>query len=58
MFQRFKELGMLDPEAGQYYRRNILAKGGTMDGLDLVKGYLGREPEMDAYLAHLGLRPE
>ncbi len=57
MFQRFKELGMLDPAAGRYYRRNILARGGTLDGLDLVRNYLGREPEMDAYLEHLGLQP-
>ncbi|MCZ6445143.1 MAG: Zn-dependent oligopeptidase [Planctomycetota bacterium] len=55
MFGRFKELGLLDPEAGLYYRRTILARGGAMDGLDLVREYLGREPRMDAYLAHLGL---
>ncbi|MCI0363017.1 MAG: Zn-dependent oligopeptidase [Phycisphaerales bacterium] len=56
MFQRFKELGMLDPEAGMYYRKKILARGGTLDGMDLVKDYLGREPKMDAYLEHLGLK--
>ncbi|MCH8165643.1 MAG: Zn-dependent oligopeptidase [Planctomycetes bacterium] len=55
MFGRFKELGLLDPEAGLYYRRKILARGGAMDGLDLVRDYLGREPRMDAYLEHLGL---
>jgi thimet oligopeptidase len=57
MFERFKELGMLDPEAGAYYRRMILARGGTVDGRDLVREYLGREPRMDAYLEHLGLEP-
>lgn len=56
MFQRFKELGMLNPEAGMYYRKKILARGGTMDGLDMVRDYLGREPQMDAYLRHLGLQ--
>jgi thimet oligopeptidase len=55
MFQRFKELGMLNPEAGRYYRKHILARGGTEDGLDLVTEYLGREPDMTAYLEHLGL---
>ncbi len=58
MFQRFKELGMLDPAAGRYYREKILAAGGTQDGLDLVRGYLGREPDMSAYLRHLGLDEE
>jgi thimet oligopeptidase len=58
MFERFQEAGgMLDPEAGAYYRRMILARGGTIDGLDLVTEYLGREPKMDAYLKHLGLEP-
>ena len=55
MFQRFKQLGMLNPEAGAYYRDKILSRGGTMDGLDLVRGYLGREPSMDAFLDSLGL---
>jgi thimet oligopeptidase len=58
MFERFKELGMLDPEAGAYYRRRVLARGGTTDGLDLVREYLGREPSQDAYLEHLGLDEE
>jgi thimet oligopeptidase len=58
MFQRFKELGMLDPEAGAHYRRKILARGGTFDGLDLVEDYLRRAPRMDAYLEHLGLEAE
>jgi FKBP-type peptidyl-prolyl cis-trans isomerase len=55
MFQRFQELGMLNPEAGAYYREKILSKGGTEDSLDLVRDYLGREPSMDAFLESLGL---
>jgi thimet oligopeptidase len=55
MFDRFRELGMLSPEAGQYYRRMILSRGGTKDGMDLVVEYLGREPSMEPYLKHLGL---
>ena len=58
MFQRFKELGMLSPEAGAYYRDKILSKGGTEDSLDLVRNYLGREPSMDAFLESLGLEAE
>jgi thimet oligopeptidase len=58
MFQRFKELGMLDPEAGMYYRKKILARGGTVDAMDMIRDYLGREPKMDAYLEHLGLEVE
>ncbi len=55
MFQRFQELGMLNPEAGQYYRKKILARGDTLDAMDLVKDYLGRDPKPDAFRALLGL---
>ena len=55
MFQRFQELGMLNPEAGAYYREKILSKGGTKDSLDLIRDYLGREPSMDPFLESLGL---
>lgn len=55
MFQRFKELGMLSPEAGKYYRDKIISKGGTKDGMDLVRDYLGREPNLEAFVKELGL---
>ncbi len=54
MFGRFEKMGLLNPEAGAYYRRKILARGGTMDGMDMVRDYLGREPNMDAFLRDLG----
>lgn len=55
MFQRFEEKGLLSPEAGQYYRSKILARGGSMDEMAMLKDYLGREPKMDAFLRRLGL---
>lgn len=58
MFDRFKELGMLNPEAGMYYRKKILARGGTIDAMDMVSDYLGREPRMAPFLKHLGLSEE
>ena len=58
MFDRFKELGMLNPEAGMYYRKKILSRGGTVDELEMVRDYLGREPRMKPFLKHLGLDVE
>lgn len=55
MFQRFSQNGLLNPEAGAYYRKKILARGGSMDAGDMVRDYLGREPNMDAFLRDLGL---
>ncbi len=55
MFEPFRLRGVMDPELGQRYRRQVLAKGGTRDALDLVREFLGYEPTSDAFLRHLGL---
>lgn len=55
MFERFQELGMLNPKAGMYYRKKILARGGTVDAIKMVEEYLGRKPKMEPFLKHLGL---
>jgi thimet oligopeptidase len=58
MYTAFEEAGILNPEVGMRYRREIYEKGGTLDGMDLVRNFLGREPNPDAFLADLGLSPE
>lgn len=55
MFQRFEKMGLLNPKAGDYYRRKVLSRGGTMDANDMLRDYLGRMPKTEAYLRHLGL---
>ncbi|MBC8064665.1 MAG: Zn-dependent oligopeptidase [Chlorobia bacterium] len=55
MFQKFEELGILSPKAGAYYREKVLARGGTMDEFAMLRDYLGREPNLAAFLRHLGL---
>jgi hypothetical protein len=57
-FEKFKELGVMTPDAGMRLRKAILARGGTIDGMDMLRNFLGREPKMDAYLVHLGLVAE
>lgn len=57
MFQKFEELGLLSPEAGMYYRTKILGRGGSLDEDAMLRDYLGREPNMDAFMRHLGLDP-
>ncbi|HVT12193.1 MAG TPA: M3 family metallopeptidase [Fimbriimonadaceae bacterium] len=56
MFQRFKQLGLLSPSTGAYYRSKVLAKGGSEDAMDMLKDYLGRAPKTDAFYEHLGLK--
>ena len=55
MFSIFEKNGIMDQKTGKRYRDIILAKGGTEDPLELVKQFLGREPNQDAFLKSLGL---
>lgn len=58
LYTRIEEKGVLNPEGGMYYRKKILARGGSMDEMDMLRDYLGREPSMDAFYRHLGLKVE
>jgi thimet oligopeptidase len=55
MYTAFEEGGILNPEVGARYRREIYAKGGTLDGMDLTRNFLGREPNNRAFLRDIGL---
>ncbi len=55
MFSVFEQNGILDPVTGGRYRDIILAKGSTEDELDIVRQFLGREPNQEAFLKGLGL---
>jgi thimet oligopeptidase len=55
MFTRFEHAGVFNHEVGREYRQKILERGGTVDGDVLVRDFLGREPNSDAFLRGLGL---
>jgi thimet oligopeptidase len=55
MFSEFEKNGPLNPEMGKRYRENVLAKGGSDDALNLVRNFLGREPDNKAFLKQIGL---
>jgi thimet oligopeptidase len=55
MYTAFEEGGILNPEVGMRYRREIYERGGTRDGADLIRAFLGREPNNAAFLRDLGL---
>lgn len=55
MFSQFEKHGILDQTTGRRYRDIILAKGNSEEPLELVKQFLGREPNCEAFLKSLGL---
>ncbi len=54
-FTRFKERGLLDPEVGAAFRRDILARGDDEDPAQLFQHFMGREPRLEPLLERLGL---
>jgi thimet oligopeptidase len=55
MFSIFEEKGIMNAEQGMRYRKIILEKGGTEEPLNLVREFLGRESNSDAFLRSMGL---
>jgi thimet oligopeptidase len=55
MFTRFEATTPMDAAIGLEYRRKILERGGSVDGDVLVREFLGREPNSDAFLRNMGL---
>jgi thimet oligopeptidase len=56
MYSRFKAEGVLNPATGRRYRDAILAKGRTEDADALLRDFLGREPNEEAFLKLAGIR--
>lgn len=58
MFSRFAEAeeGVLSPRVGMEYRRAVLEPGGSRDAARMLRDFLGRPPNNEAFLRHLGLR--
>ncbi len=48
-FAQFDSHDLLGGPAGMRYRRTVLAAGATRPAAQLVSGFLGREPNLDAY---------
>ena len=55
VFTKFEKNGFMDSKTGTEYRQKILAPGGSLDPDDMVKSFLGREMNTDAFMKSLGL---
>lgn len=55
LFYVVREQGLLNPAAGKVFVDKILSKGGSIDPDILLKDYLGREPNDEAFFKDLGI---
>lgn len=55
-FSLFLEKGILNPEVGMSFRRNILEKGDSEDPMDLYLKFRGQQPNPEALLTKRGLK--
>ncbi len=55
MFSKFEDEGVTNPEVGTAYRRAVLEKGGTVDPDEMLRDFLGRKPNNEAFLRKLGI---
>jgi oligopeptidase A len=51
----FEENGVLNPEIGARFRREVLASGGSRPALESFVAFRGRKPQIDALLRHNGM---
>jgi oligopeptidase A len=57
-YSLFEEMGVLNPEAGARFRREVLSAGGHRPAMQSFVAFRGREPRIDALLRHNGLVDE
>ncbi len=55
MYYQIKKEGLLNPVAGKKYLHEVLEKGATIDEALIVKNFLSREAQFDAFLRHNGI---
>jgi len=53
LFSPFRQNGIMDHETAMKYRRNILEPGGTLDAMEMIRNFLGREYSFDAFVSWL-----
>ena len=51
----FEEEGVLNPDVGARFRREVLAAGGSRPAIESFVAFRGRKPQIDALLRHNGM---
>jgi len=54
-YSEFEKYGVTNQTIGMRFRNTILAQGNMKDGMELLREFLNREPNMDAFLKYLNI---
>jgi len=57
-YSRFESEGCLNPATGAAYRNEVISRGGSVDAIEMLRNFLGREPNDKAFLKSKGLKVE
>lgn len=55
IFSVFETNGIMDSKTGERYRKEILEVAASEEEMDMLRHFLGREPNSDAFMKSLGL---
>ena len=55
IFSKIKPQGLLNGEVGRHFSDIVLRPGGSKEPAQMIKEFLGREPNQDAFLKDMGL---
>lgn len=56
LFAHINKQGLLNPKIGREYVAKVIGQGGQKDPNELLKDFLGREPNKDAFMSDLGFK--
>ena len=54
-FGKFLEDGILNPETGMRFRKEVLSVGNSIEAMDAYVNFRGRKPTLEAYLRRAGM---
>lgn len=55
MFHSFFKENPMNKEEGRRYRHTVLERGGSIDEMEFLREFLGREPSTEPFYRELGL---
>jgi oligopeptidase A len=55
VFSKFTDAGVTDPAIGKEFLSKLLSRGGAVKALNLFKDFMGREPQIGAFLEQKGI---